>query len=285
MPKRFSSFSAVVCVWLLLSLVAFFNTSQFHSDKVEFEYKLKELQHQQTLMSGEQGKVSVEERKTALVMGATGLVGGFVLRLALADQRYAHVIAPTRRALGSESFTEEEKEKLLNPVGSDVIASIPNSADGRGGAETIDHVFMCLGTTRAKCPNAEVYREIEVEMPKKIAGIAVQNHASYLGVVSSRGASKTSSFPYMKQKGEMEENMLAAEVPNVTVLRPSIIFGDRQESRMGESVAKVLAKGLHYVLPKNTRGIHARTIAERLVSNAFKTEEGKVTIESGSIKE
>eukprot|EP01147_Barroeca_monosierra_P006204 gene6204-9222_t len=209
----------------------------------------------------------------AVVVGATGLVGSLLLLRLLNDERYARVIAPTRRQL--QLPDNASTAKLVNPISDNVTNSLPND-------EKIDHVYICIGTTRKKTPNPDEYKAIDVGIPDAVAQWAADMGASYLGVVSSAGADTSSMFRYSQLKGEMEELVLAKDVPNISILQPSIIYGKRNESRVGESIAKGVMSFFGPLLPKNVRGIQADAIAERLLFDAF-ANSGKRRVPSGDI--
>ncbi|EGD74191.1 NAD-dependent epimerase/dehydratase [Salpingoeca rosetta] len=215
--------------------------------------------------------MSGDKKVVAVLVGATGLVGSMLLPKLLADARYSRIIAPTRRPLQLEGATE----KLVNPVNADVVEALPKG-------EHVDHVYICTGTTRKKTPDLEKYTAIEVGLPDKCAQWAADAGASYLGVVSSMGANARSKFAYTRLKGEMEQLVLAKDVPNVSILEPSVIFGKRNESRTGESIAKGVMGFFAPLIPRNYRGIHADVIAERLHADAF-ANLGKRTVLSGDI--
>jgi uncharacterized protein YbjT (DUF2867 family) len=188
-----------------------------------------------------------------LVLGATGLVGARVLARALADGAFTRVIAPARVEL-------PPNEKLVNPVGARLEELVP-AAMGEGP----DAVVCALGTTIAKAGSKEAFRYVDYEMPLTFAKAA---HAAGVGtyaIVTAMGASADSRSFYLRTKGEVERDLRAVGLRSLTICRPSLIGGERNETRAGESVALALFRLLGTILPKKLRINPADAIAASLL--------------------
>lgn len=196
-----------------------------------------------------------------LLAGATGLVGGEVLKYALADRRIAQVVAPTRRPLGGHP-------KLLNPIVE--AGSLPTDADWWD----VDGGICAIGTTRAKTPLAADYRAIDFDYPLALATRIRARGAAHFSLTSSMGADARSRFFYTRLKGELEEAISALAFPSLTIVRPGFIGGDRQEHRSMERAMAALLCFTGPLLPPVARISPATTIASILLDAAIERAPG-----------
>ncbi len=212
--------------------------------------------------------------RTALLLGATGLVGGHCLDLLLADAAYEAVVTLGRRPL------RRSHPKLTHHV-----VDFDRLADAASLIEARD-VFCCLGTTMKKAGSKEAFRKVDFDYPVAAARIAAANGAEQYLLVSALGAGTRSRFFYNRVKGEVEEAIGAFPFDGVYVLRPSLITGDREEARAGEQVSEWVLKALSFVLRgplRKYRPIEARTIARAMVAMAKRQPGGVQVIESDQI--
>jgi uncharacterized protein YbjT (DUF2867 family) len=209
------------------------------------------------------------KRRTALLAGATGLVGGECLRLLLAEDAYSRIIVLTRRDLGA--IARHAK-----------VTQLVTDLDGLGAARKslqADHVFCALGTTIRKAGSQEKFRQVDYEYPLKLAQIARMNGASHYSIVSALGADARSRVFYSRVKGEVEQALRAMDWPSLAILRPSLIAGDRAESRPMERLAEHLLR----FAPSTWRPVAAADIAAAMVRTALRSPPGVTTIESRDI--
>lgn len=210
-------------------------------------------------------------KKTAIVLGATGLVGGFVLNLLLQDDRYKEVIVFSRRDFSSEH------PKLKVHVG-DLMKIQSFSVHFKA-----DEVYCCIGTTKTKTPDREQYRKIDYGIPVATAKLCRENNIPILIIISAMGANKNSSIFYNKVKGEMEAEVLRQEVSKTHIVQPSLIGGHRYEKRPGELFFKKLMSLLNFLMVgplKKYRTIQPETIARAMIwlaNNGY--DETRVTSE------
>ncbi|WP_204263107.1 NAD(P)H-binding protein [Spongiivirga citrea] len=195
-------------------------------------------------------------KKTAIVIGATGLTGGYLLDTLLNDDRYATV------KLFSRSSVKKKHPKIkeyfidmfdLQSAKSDFMA---------------DEVFCCIGTTAKKTPDKELYKQIDYGIPVNAARLAKENGISTFIVMSSMGANSRSTVFYNRLKGTMEDDVRATGIANTYMVRPSLIGGERNESRPGEYFGKQLFKILNPLMIgslKKYRLIHPSKIAKAMV--------------------
>jgi uncharacterized protein YbjT (DUF2867 family) len=198
-----------------------------------------------------------------LLLGATGLVGSSTLRLALADAAVTEIIAPTRRPLAPQS-------KLINPV-DDKLSDFA----GRLKSGDADAVICALGTTQTKAGSKEAFRYVDYELPLLYARVAHAAGIETYALVSAIGASTTSFSFYARTKGQVENDIQTIGFRSLTICRPSIIGGDRNESRFAEGIALGLSRILAPILPKKFHVNPAPVIAGALLTATLLAEPGK----------
>ncbi len=200
------------------------------------------------------------EPRSALLLGATGLVGGRCLDLLLAGDAYHAVTTLGRRPL------ERSHPKLTHHV---VDFDDLEDYQSRIGAQD---VFCCLGTTMKQAGSKEAFRKVDYTYPTAAARLAHASGAEQFLLVSSLGASRSSPFFYSRVKGEAEEAVSAVPFFGVYLIRPSLITGDRDETRTGEAAAEKVLNGLSFLLRgplRKYRPISARVIAAAMVHLAL----------------
>jgi uncharacterized protein YbjT (DUF2867 family) len=207
---------------------------------------------------------------TLLLAGATGLVGREVLQLALADPRVGRVIAPTRRALSPHA-------KLANPRVD--FAALPEDAPWWEA----DAVICTLGTTIRKAGSKEAFRRVDHDYPLAVARLAKARGARAFAFTSSIGADPQAGSFYLRVKGDTERALEACGFPSLTLVRPSIIGGERDESRPAERLALVLMNFLRPLVPRRYRVVPADKIALALIEAALAAIPGRHVIESEEI--
>ncbi len=193
--------------------------------------------------------------KTAMVFGATGLIGSHVVDLLLNAQEYDKVIVISRRPAGYDHPKIENK----------IIDFSEKSLKKTGRA---DIVFCCLGTTIKKAGSKEKFRYVDYHLPLEIAKHCATESIPRLVVVSSIGATTETKNFYLLTKGEMERDVLKQQIPYITFVRPSLLLGSRKEFRFGEEAGKLLAKVLSPLMIgglKKYKAIHANKVARAML--------------------
>ncbi|AGN85883.1 NAD(P)H-binding protein [Enterobacter sp. R4-368] len=187
-----------------------------------------------------------------LITGATGLVGGHLLRLLNSDPRIDAITAPTRRPLQGISGVANPHDPQL----SDALAQ---------ATEPVDTVFCCLGTTRREAGSKEAFVLADYTLVVDTAITGLRLGATQMLVVSSMGANARSPFFYNHVKGEMENALMAQQWPSLTIVRPSMLLGDREKKRVNESLLAPLFR----LLPGNWKSISAHDVARAMLALAF----------------
>ncbi len=206
-----------------------------------------------------------------LIVGATGLVGGLALTRALADPRFASVIAPTRRALPTQH------PKLENPVVD--FDALPASA----AWWRVDAVVCALGTTIADAGSRAAFRRVDMEYVLAAATHARAAGARSFALTSALNANPRSGNFYLRTKGEAEAALQALDYPSLTLVRPSMIGGERARRRPLEHFAARLMLAVEPLVPRRYRVVRAERIADCLLDAAFAAEPGVRAVESERI--
>jgi len=206
---------------------------------------------------------------SGLLVGATGLVGSHCLRILLDDSAYDSVHILTRRPIPTLAGNPKAVEHVVDF--DDFITA--------GEMPQVDHVFCALGTTIAKAKTKEAFRKVDYEYPLRIAELALAAGARHFVLVSSMSASPRSIFFYSRVKGEIEQAIDGLGFSAYTIIRPSVIDGERDEQRFGEELGrKILRFG-----PRSIQPVHARDIAAAMVDAARTDPLGKRLIVSKAI--
>ena len=187
-----------------------------------------------------------------LLTGATGLVGGHLLRMLLNEPGIKSITAPTRRPLADISGVFNPHDAQLT----DALARV---------VEPVDIVFCCLGTTRRQAGSKEAFVHADYTLVVDTALTGKRLGAQHLLVVSAMGANARSPFFYNRVKGEMEQALIAQQWPRLTIARPSMLIGEREKRRTSE----ILFAPFFRLLPGNWKAIDARDVASALLAQAL----------------
>ncbi len=211
--------------------------------------------------------------KTALVIGATGLVGSTLIPLLLASPAYNKVILLVRKPLA-----------LAHPKLSQTVLDFdhPDPALLRG-----DDLFCAIGTTLKKAGSKENQYKIDCTYPYELGKLARANGCQQFVLVSSLGADAQSSNFYLRTKGELEAKITGLGFHNLVIVRPSLILGDRGELRVGERIGTVAATFLGPFMVgslRKYRGITAEKIAKAMLTLANGGFRGKTIVESDKLQ-
>jgi uncharacterized protein YbjT (DUF2867 family) len=214
------------------------------------------------------------EVKTAIVFGATGLVGNLLLEELINSGEYSVIKIFVRQSTG---VSEPKVEEIITDF------SDPGNLSAR---LTGDDLFICLGTTIKKAGSIENMEKVDRDLPVKIAELARKNGFRNIAVISSIGANENSKNYYLRIKGELEKGILSLNFENTVIVRPSMLFGERKEKRTGETVGKVVMKAFQPVLLGKLlkyRAIHARDVAKAMIL-LLKEKKGETIFESDELQ-
>jgi len=203
----------------------------------------------------------------AIVAGATGLVGSSLLNQLLDDPYFTKVISISRRDSG---IKHTKLSEFIGPL--DDVTFLKNHIKG-------DILFCCLGTTIKKAGSREAFKKVDLEIPVLIAKIASENQVPAICVVSSIGANANGSNFYLQTKGEMENEILNLGFEKTTIVRPSMLLGNRKEFRLGEEIGKLVMIPSNYLLFgrfKKYRAIKGETVSRAMINIKKKNISGKI---------
>lgn len=212
--------------------------------------------------------------KTAIVFGATGLVGTELLKMLEQDARYSKIKVFGR---SKPKFITEKVELFLGDLRNPERLS--NNLTG-------DELFICLGTTIKVAGSKEEFRRIDLELPAKVAAIAHTCGVETATVISSLGANHKSNNFYLRTKGEMEQQLTAIGFPKLTIMRPSLLLGEREEYRFGEVVSKHVFKLFGFIMAgklKRYRPVQAAAVANTMIQQTNESFSGVKIVESEAI--
>jgi uncharacterized protein YbjT (DUF2867 family) len=207
--------------------------------------------------------------RIAWLAGATGLVGGFVLKRLIDSGRYATLVVLTRRTVDAED--PKIDQRIVN---FDQLAAMDLPA--------ADDVFCALGTTIKKAGSQEAFRHVDLDFPLALAKKALARNAKQFLLVSSVGANAKSRNFYLRTKGELEDAVSALPFKAVNIFRPSMLVGPREERRPAERAGIVFMKLVSPMLVgslRKFRSIQAEDVARAMVSAGAMEGSGKTVYE------
>ncbi len=211
--------------------------------------------------------IHIIKMETALVFGGTGLVGKCLIKELIANENYNQVIIFSRRETGLSD--PKLKECLID------FNNLEQHKDLLKG----DHLYICLGTTLKNAGSVAKVRVVDYEYPIEIARIAFNNGIKSIALVSSIGANLKSRSYYTKIKGEVERDIEQLGFNNLVIVRPSLLLGKREEKRFGEGIAKVIMKGIGFLMVgklKKYKGIDACVVARAMMRLLLKQPSEKI---------
>lgn len=212
--------------------------------------------------------------RTAAVLGASGLVGGFCLRTLVDDPDYTRVLTFGRREL--PPLTRAKVTQRVADLGSLTAEDFREVQD----------VFCALGTTIRKAGSQAAFRGVDLELPLRAAQEAWRAGAEQFVVVSSVGADAGSKNFYLRTKGELERELSRLPFRAIHILRPSLLIGKRQEFRLGESIAMKIAPALDLLTLGPWRKYHsmpAQIAGKAMVGAAKQPKNGTLVYEYDGI--
>jgi uncharacterized protein YbjT (DUF2867 family) len=213
--------------------------------------------------------------RTALVAGATGLVGSHVLELLLADDEWSHVVTVGRRTTSQRH--EKLEQRVLDLGELETVSDLPH----------VDDVFCCLGTTIKRAGSQPAFRLVDHAFVVALARAGLRAGATQFLHVSAIGADPESRVFYSRVKGETEAAVRTLPYQSIQIFRPSLLLGERAEFRLGERVAMLVAPALAALLVsrlRRYRPIHAAAVARAMVTIAKEAPRGPNVFEYDAMR-
>jgi nucleoside-diphosphate-sugar epimerase len=188
----------------------------------------------------------------AVLFGGTGLTGGCILDLLNNDSDFKSIIVVSRK-----TFTHSSN-KISNMV---IDFSDPVEIESCIKQDSI--VFSCVGTTQAQVKgDKKKYREIDFDITLNIANACKKLNAKKFLFISSGGANSSSSNFYLKLKGEIEDAVMKVKNNSLFILKPSLLLGKRNNSRIMENIGQIIMPLFSILLPESIKAIDATTVAK-----------------------
>lgn len=212
--------------------------------------------------------------KTAIIAGATGLVGQECVRLMLDDTEVRAVHALVR------CKTDTRHLKYL-----DHLVDWRQLENGRVvGKNGLDFALCCLGTTMKNAGSQAAFKQVDLDYVLAFAHFAKARGVRTFAMVSAMGADPKSRVFYNRVKGEAEAAVRTVGFESLTIVRPSLLVGNRQENRRGEKLAIAALTAFKAIVPAKYRPVPARAVASALLSAALAHEDGVRVIESDELQ-
>ncbi|ARU56270.1 nucleoside-diphosphate-sugar epimerase [Oleiphilus messinensis] len=203
-----------------------------------------------------QNNSEMKSQRTALVLGSTGLVGSELIRGVLASGLYDRVITYGRR-----------KPAIAHSKLQSILGNLEEFAQ-KTDALSFDDVYCCLGSTIKKAGSEDAFRHVDFDWPVQIASLLCEKGLRHFVIISALGANADSALFYPRIKGETEDALKRLPIPYLTILRPSLLVGDRKETRFMEGVSAKLMGIVKPVLIgrlTNLLPVSAEKVAEAMV--------------------
>jgi uncharacterized protein YbjT (DUF2867 family) len=200
-------------------------------------------------------------KKTALVIGATGLVGNELVHQLLADDRFGAVLVFVRRSMG---ISHSKLQEFI--INFDEPQSWSHLVKG-------DVLFSALGTTLKKAGSKEAQYKIDHDYQYNFAQAAAQNQVPVYVLVSSAMASVSSRIFYTRMKGELERDIQLLPFQAIHIMQPGMLQGNRKENRPGEKIGLYVIRLLNKMgIALKQKPVPASIVAKAMINVSFKND-------------
>lgn len=194
----------------------------------------------------------------ALILGASGLVGGKLLEKLLQEDRFSEVISFSRRPLSSH-----------HPKLKQVISNLDDLSKYESEFQNADTLFCCLGTTIKKARSKEAFKKVDYDIPLEAAILFKKMQGKHFLIITAIGSDASSPFFYNKIKGQLENTLKELNINRLSIIRPSILLGKRDESRFFEDIGQKIIPLLNPIIPEKYQGVKAEDVAEVLLNTSL----------------
>lgn len=205
------------------------------------------------------------KNKTALVLGASGLIGKELVNILINKNQYEKIHLLVRKPIGIKNLKCEEHIVDFNHLHKYAELFL------------VTDVFCCMGTTMKKAKSKEAFRKVDYEYPVEAAKLALEKGVHSFLIVSAMGANSQSLFFYNQVKGEVEEHLKRLNLPTLHIFRPSLLLGEREEFRFGEKMSSKVSGVLNAIMVGPLRpykAIEAKKVANAMAKMAESDKKG-----------
>lgn len=203
--------------------------------------------------------------KTALVLGASGLVGNELVKILIQQNNYEKIHLLVRGPID-----------IIDPLCEPHVVDFDH-LDNHKELFHVTDVFCCLGTTIKKAKTKEAFRKVDYEYPIEAAKIASASGVKKFLIITAMGSNAKSLVFYNQVKGQLEEALIKLDFPSIHIFRPSLLLGERKEFRFGEKVAEKASGFLNALMVGPLRpykAIQARSVAAAMATVADASNNG-----------
>lgn len=211
----------------------------------------------------------MEERSDKLIAvlaGSTGLVGDHCLQHLISSEKYREIRVISRRPLRHKS----EKIKTF------IVEDFEDITLQKDLFKNADSVFCCLGTTIKKAGSKDEFYKVDHDYVMILGQLAEENDVQKFLLVSAVGVNPDSSVFYNRVKGEMERDVEKLNIPSIAIFKPSMLYGERNEFRLGEKIGIAFMKIISPLFSKNSKfkGIESEDVANAMVNKSLRNFKG-----------
>lgn len=218
----------------------------------------------------------MEKETTALILGASGLIGSELVKILVGQHRYKKIHMLVRGPID-----------IIDPICEPHVVDFDRLEEYADLFQVRD-VFCCLGTTIKKAKSKDAFRKVDFEYPVRAAKIAADAGAEKFLIVTAMGADPKSLFFYNQVKGEVEDTLKTVNLPSIHIFRPSLLLGERAEFRFGEKIAEKASIFLNPMMVgplRSYKAIQAKTVAAAMAAIAASNHSGVHIYPSHEIEE
>jgi len=210
--------------------------------------------------------------KTAIVAGASGLIGKELIQKLISSDQYRRIYVLSRKKSG---LVNEKIEELV--IDFEKINQLKFD-------EPVDDVFCTLGTTMKQAGSRDNFKKVDFEYVVALANLGKQAGASKFLVISAMGADSKSAVFYNKVKGMTEEALIKIGFKQLVIFRPSLLLGKRSEVRFAERLSGAFMKTFNFIIPDNYKAIEAEKVAGSMLKMAINSTEAVLIVKSGEMQ-
>lgn len=214
----------------------------------------------------------MENKKHAIVLGATGLVGSALVNQLISHNSFHRITLITRRKTG---FTDSKISELI--IDFDHPELWQDKIKG-------DVLFSAFGTTLKKAGSKDVQYKIDFTYQVEVAKAAANNDVKDYVLVSSAGANSKSKLFYSRIKGELDDNVKQLAFEKIHLIKPSVLAGSRTEKRLGEGIGIIVGTVI-CKLPflRKYRPIMDSTVAKAMINCSLNPKLGSFSHELNAV--
>jgi len=214
----------------------------------------------------------IGNKKHYLIAGATGLIGKQLVQRLINDESVGKVSLLVRNGYP----VEHAKLSLIQVNWDEMTESVL--------PQNVDAVFCCLGTTMKKAGSRDAFRKVDYEYVMKLAVFTQRKKIAQFHVISANGANESSRVFYSKVKGRMElELQKLTGIRSIFIYRPSMLLGNREEFRLGETLGKIIMKAVDFMTPARYKAVYDVQVAMVMQQKASEAKKGVFFVENDEL--